>query len=246
MARAVNAEAPAAMAEEARKIGAALIHYSTDYVFDGLKNSPYVEEDPPNPLSVYGKTKLMGEQAVRDVGVPHLTFRAAWIYGRRGRNFLLTILRLAAQRPELRIVCDQFGTPTWSREVARGTAEILKQLCSRPGGLASLAEVSGTYHMTAAGETSWYEFTRAILEESSRVPPDTDWLATATGGLPIIARTVVPITTKEYPTPARRPAYSVLSNSRLMRTFGFQLPDWRTQLRSAFVDDKDPEVLTNS
>ena len=131
-ARAINAQAPAIMAEEAKKIGAALVHYSTDYVFDGSKNSPYDEDDPPNPISVYGATKLAGEQAIRDSGVHHLIFRTAWVYSTRGKNFLLTILRLATQREELRIVRDQIGAPTWSREIADATAKTLEQICNRP------------------------------------------------------------------------------------------------------------------
>ncbi len=130
-ARAINSQAPAIMAEEAKKIGAALVHYSTDYVFDGSKNSPYDEDDPPNPISVYGATKLAGEQAIRDSGVDHLIFRTAWVYSTRGKNFLLTILRLATQREELRIVRDQIGAPTWSREIAGATVKTLEQICNR-------------------------------------------------------------------------------------------------------------------
>jgi dTDP-4-dehydrorhamnose reductase len=238
IAWAVNAEAPAVMAQEAKKIGAGILHYSTDYVFDGSKLTPYTENDPPNPISVYGKTKLAGEQAIRDAGVPHLIFRTAWVYATRGRNFLLTILRLACQREELRIVRDQIGSPTWCREIARGTVSVLEGLSQNQGGSFSLPQAGGTYHMTAGGATTWYDFTRAILEESSQAPPSLSWLASAANGRPSPALRVIPITTAEYPTPAQRPAYSVLSNSLLHQSFGVRLPDWSAQLHSAFLDDR--------
>ncbi|MFZ0738917.1 MAG: dTDP-4-dehydrorhamnose reductase [Candidatus Acidiferrales bacterium] len=234
----INAEAPALMADEAGLVGAALLHYSTDYVFDGLKTSPYDESDPPNPVNAYGRTKLEGEQAIRKSGVPHLIFRTAWVYGSRGRNFLLSILRLATQRTDLRVVSDQVGAPTWSRAVASATSTILAQLFDRGPDLASLVKVSGTYHMTAAGETSWYEFAKAILEESSAIPPSIPWVAAATSGQPLMARRVVSISTREYPTPAVRPGYSVLSNARLARTFNYELPDWRTQLHLVFGESE--------
>jgi len=233
-ARAINADAPAVIAEEAKKIGASVVHYSTDYIFDGTKRSPYDENDPPNPLSVYGKTKLAGELAIRESGAPHLIFRTAWVYATRGRNFLLTMLRLASQREELRVVHDQIGAPTWCREIARVTTSILEHLPRDGQGAWSFPRVSGTYHMTAGGIASWYDFAQAILAETSKAPPGLSWLASATGGHPLLARRVVPITTAEYPTPARRPAYSVLSNARLSRTFGVQLPDWHEQLHSVF------------
>jgi dTDP-4-dehydrorhamnose reductase len=235
LARAINAEAPRVMAEEARKIGAGLIHYSTDYVFDGSKKTPYTEDDPANPQNAYGRTKLEGELAVRESGAAHLIFRTAWVYAPRGRNFLLTILRLATQREELRIVSDQIGAPTLSREIARATVSVLSSLFGDEGAAPSLPDVSGTYHMTAGGETSWYDFAAAILERA-KTTSHTAWLESATGGLPIIAQRVVPITTGEFPTPARRPAYSVLSNAKLNRVFSVQLPDWRKQLDSLFAN----------
>jgi len=231
---AVNSGAPAILAEEAKRIGAALVHYSTDYIFDGSNTTPYTEGDPPNPVNIYGKSKLAGEQAIRASGVPHLILRTAWIYARQGRNFLLTMLRLSTQRAELRVVRDQVGAPTWSREVAAGTVRILAPLAVGSFQSDSFARISGTYHMTAAGETSWHHFAEAILEESASAHSGAAWLAAATGGLPRTARRVTPISTAEYPTPARRPAYSVLSNALLRRTFGFQLDDWHAQLRSVF------------
>ncbi len=234
-AYAINAGAPAVLAEEAKKIGAAIVHYSTDYVFDGSKGTPYEETDLVAPINIYGKTKLVGEQAIGTSGVPHLIFRLAWVYGTRGRNFLLTILRLATEREELRIVRDQFGAPTWSKEIAEATVKILAQLIrqsSPPSAL--LSSVSGIYHLSAAGETTWYDFACAVLDEAVHLSPEVSWFAEATRRRPLIARKVIPITTAEFPTPALRPAFSVLSNSRLTRTFGVALPDWRTQLRLVF------------
>jgi dTDP-4-dehydrorhamnose reductase len=237
-ARAVNAIAPAVMAEEARKIGAALVHYSTDYVFDGAKRSPYREEDPPNPINVYGRTKWEGEQAIQNAGVPFLIFRTAWVYGSRGQNFLLTILRLATQREELRIVRDQVGAPTWSREIAAATTGTLEQVSATSKTGSSLAGVSGIYHMTAGGETTWFDFAKAILEETSNATHHAPWLVAATDGSPLITRRVTPITTAEYPTPAHRPHYSILSNSRLEEAFRIHLRDWRTQLHSVFAENR--------
>jgi dTDP-4-dehydrorhamnose reductase len=238
----LNVEVPALMAEEAKKIGAALVHYSTDYVFDGSKNLPYEEADQPNPINVYGMTKLAGEEAIRAIGIPHLIFRTAWVYGTRGRNFLLTILRLATEREELRIVRDQFGAPTWSREIAMGTLRVLAQLSQE--GRQAVSKFNGVYHMTAVGKTSWFEFAEAILEAASRTPRDIPWFAAATGGKPLVVRRVNPITTEQYPTPVRRPAYSVLSNHRLKQVFGLELPDWRSQLASAFArgQSDDPSL----
>jgi dTDP-4-dehydrorhamnose reductase len=236
IAQAINAVAPALMAQEAKKIGAGLVHFSTDYVFDGSKQFPYEENDSPNPVNVYGKTKLAGEQAIRDAGVPHLIFRTAWVYGTRGRNFLLTVLRLASQREELTIVCDQIGAPTWCREIARGTASVLERLADHRKGALSLLGASGVYHMSAAGATTWYDFAEAILDEASHALPSPSWLSAAMDGRTLIAKRIRPITTAEYPTPARRPAYSVLSNARLMKVFGIQLTDWRTQLHSAVAE----------
>jgi dTDP-4-dehydrorhamnose reductase len=242
IARAINAEAPAQMAEEAKKVGAGIVHYSTDYVFDGSRNFPYQESETPNPVSVYGKTKFAGEQAIRDTGLPHLILRTAWVYATRGRNFLLTILRIATQREELRIVRDQIGTPTWCREIARATVSILERSSQNRANELTLSHNCGTYHMTAAGATSWYEFACAILEEAAKVPPHLPWFASATNGHPILARRIIPITTAEYPTTASRPPYSVLSNSLLTQTFALQLPDWRMQLHRAFTEIQPNEL----
>jgi dTDP-4-dehydrorhamnose reductase len=230
----VNADAPALLAEEANKRGAALVHYSTDYVFDGAKTKPYDEDDQTNPLNVYGKTKLAGEEAIRKSCAPHLIFRTSWIYETRGRNFLLTILRLATERQELKIVCDQIGSPTRAAQIAAATYKILARLYQQSTGKFDFAEIAGTYHMTATGQTTWYDFAKAILELASRVSPDAPWIAATTKSRPVIAQRVLPITSGEYRSPARRPANSVLSNSRLTRTFGVALPPWLTQLQQCF------------
>ncbi len=237
VAQAVNADAPAILAEEASKIGAFLVHYSTDYVFDGLKQTPYEENDPTNPLSVYGRTKLAGEMAIRQSGALHLIFRLSWVYATRGKNFLLTVLRLAAQQKELRMVHDQTGTPNWSREIARATASVLHHVSQVSDPLSSLEKVSGTYHMTAPGATTWFEFAQAICEESSRANASLSWFNAATGGRPLILKHIDPITSAQYPTPATRPLNSLLSSERLFTTFGVRLPGWREQLHDAFAND---------
>ena len=237
MAHAINAEAPRLMAEEARKIGAVLVHYSTDYVFDGAKRAPYDEADSANPMNVYGKTKFAGEHAIRTSGVAHLIFRTAWVYATQGRNFLLTILRLATEREELRIVSDQVGAPTCASDVAAATSKILTGICERNHGEFVFSEVSGTYHMSAAGQTTWYDFAKTALEKAGATSQGLVWLAKATHGRQLIARRVVPISTEEFRSPTQRPVYSVLSNSRLIQTFGVALPDWHTQLQRCFVSD---------
>ena len=211
----VNAEAPEAMARHARDTGAVLLHFSTDYVFDGTKRTPYDEDDAPAPQSVYGSSKLAGERAILASGARALIFRTSWVYGLRGRNFLLTIRRLAAEREELRIVADQVGVPNWCRELARATARLVAN------GLPYLRERAGLYHMSASGATTWYDFTRAIVGDVARPR-------------------VVPITTADYPTPARRPAYAVLSTARFERTFGFALPPWRDSLAECTASPPEP------
>jgi len=229
-ALAINAEAPRLLALEAKKLGATLVHYSTDYVFDGSKKAPYAEADSPNPLNFYGRTKLGGDEAIRNSGAAHLIFRTSWVYATHGRNFLLTILRLATEHEELKIVDDQVGAPTCAFDLAEATTRILAGANSQ----FILAEVSGTYHMTAAGQTTWYEFATAILEEARHAPQNLQWLITATKRRPLIARRVFPISSEEFLSPTCRPAYSILSNARLKQVFGVTLPDWRTQLQRCF------------
>jgi dTDP-4-dehydrorhamnose reductase len=220
----VNAIAPGILAEAAREIDAALIHYSTDYVFDGSKTTAYAESDRPNPLNVYGRTKLAGELAIEEAGGQHFIFRTGWLYSMRGRNFLTTILKLGSGREKVQVVDDQFGAPTWTRDVAEATAQVICKLVGhgkRPN-VGGRAERNGVYHMSAAGTASWADFAAAILDVSQTLPE-----------LKLVARRIVPISTADYPTLARRPAYSVLSNARLKQTFDVRLPEWRTQLQSA-------------
>jgi dTDP-4-dehydrorhamnose reductase len=197
---AVNARAPRVLAEEAKRIGALLVHYSTDYVFDGGKAMPYAESDPPHPINAYGESKLAGEQAIATSGCRHLILRTSWVYGPRGRNFYLSMLRLAKERPELKVVDDQVGAPTSSLEIARATALLIGK------------GAEGLYHMTAAGSTTWCGFARAILKRAG------------------IATPVVGIRTEDYPTPAKRPRNSRLDCSRLRAQFGVALAPWEEQL----------------
>jgi dTDP-4-dehydrorhamnose reductase len=245
-AHAINAEAVRVLAEEVKRLNATLVHYSTDYVFDGSKRTPYDERDPANPLNVYGKSKLAGEQAVRDSGVPHLIFRTAWVYSTRGRNFLLTILRLATEREELRIVSDQIGAPTCALDIAAATAKVLGGLYEPMNGAFVFSKVTGTYHMTAAGQTTWYDFTKAILENASGASRDLPWLVAATHGRPLIARRVIPISTQEFCSPAHRPPYSILSSAHLTDTFGIAPADWHVQLQRCFAPESvAPNLVTH-
>lgn len=241
-AYAINAEAPGILAEEAKRLGALLVHFSTDYVFDGSKRSPYNETDETNPLSVYGKSKLAGEQAIRSSDVKHLIFRTAWVYATRGRNFLLTILRIATEREELRIVSDQVGAPSCAWDLAVATSKILSNIYQKDD-RSYVSQVSGTYHMTAAGQTTWYDFAKSILEKTGPTSHDPGWVATTTHRRQLIARRVIPISTEEFGSPTHRPAYSVLSNSRLLQTFGVGLPDWRTQLQRCFAPEGVPATF---
>jgi dTDP-4-dehydrorhamnose reductase len=231
-ARAINTEAPAAMAAAAAELNALLVHYSTDYVFDGSKESPYAEDDTTNPLNVYGRSKLDGENAIRDSGCRHLILRTAWVYATRGKNFLLTILRLASQREELRIVSDQIGAPTWAHEIARATSSMLERHAAAAAGD---APPTGTFHVTAGGTTNWHAFATAILDEAAKLPGANPWLSAALGGGSIVTKRITPIMTADYPTPARRPAYSVLSNERLTHSYRLQLPEWRDQLKATLA-----------
>jgi dTDP-4-dehydrorhamnose reductase len=210
----INGDAPGVLAEGARQQGAAFIHYSTDYVFDGENTFPYREMDTPQALNVYGQTKLAGEQAIAAVGGAYLILRTSWVYGLRGHNFLLTMQRLAREREILKIVDDQFGTPTWSRLIAEGTAQIIAQ--GRGQMEDYIGQHAGIYHLSCGGKASWYDFARAILD---RLDP----MAAP------VAR-LEPIPTSAYPTPAQRPAYSCLDNAHTRDTFGTELPDWKVAL----------------
>jgi dTDP-4-dehydrorhamnose reductase len=218
LARAINTIAPGILAEEAMRLDAVLVHYSTDYVFAGTKPEPYVETDLTNPLSVYGRTKLEGEHAIGATGCRHLTLRASWVYGARGHNFLLTMLRLARERRQLRIVADQVGAPTWSREIAQATAALLAQpeLAARGS--------EGLYHLTASGSTSWFSFARAIFDSPEMAR------------LGITPPTLEAIPATEYPLPARRPANSRLDCRRLEQRAGVRLASWDAALRRCLAE----------
>ena len=209
----INGEAPAVMAEEAGKLGAALIHYSTDYVFDGSKKGPYEETDPPCPINVYGSSKLAGETAIQAAGIPHLILRTSWVYSAHGKNFLLTMRRLAEEREELAIVSDQYGAPTWSRTVADTTAHILSQYLAAADPQRWWHEHSGLYHLTAQGLTTWFGLADAIMAHPSITKKPR----------------LRAILAKDYPMPAQRPANSQLSSRRLLDTF-CGLPQWQDAL----------------
>jgi dTDP-4-dehydrorhamnose reductase len=215
LAMAINGTAPGVIAEEAKRLDSLLVHYSTDYVFDGTKLSPYVETDAPNPINVYGRTKLAGDQAIESVGGDYLILRTSWVYGARGSNFLLTMLRLAQERPELRIVDDQIGAPTSSECIAQATANILAQLLAPSG--RGLDGRSGIYNLTSTGETSWFGFAKVLLTKSS-------------GTFGFTVPNLIPIKTSDFPRPAKRPANSRLSCQRLEQTFGVTLPHWERAL----------------
>lgn len=214
LAMQVNGIAPGIMAEEAKQLDTLLVHYSTDYVFDGTKSTPYTESDTPHPVNEYGRSKLAGEQAICAAASRFLIFRTSWVYDAHGKNFLNTIKRLGGQRRELTIVNDQLGAPTWSREIARATARIIALYLAHP----DQKQINGIYHLTAHGQTSWFGFAQAAakcgLFDHLDNPPALRAISSA-----------------EFPTPARRPMYSVLSNAKLLTQFGVQLPDWDMSLQ---------------
>jgi len=228
MAMRINGEAVGVIAREARRCGAALVHYSTDHVFDGVKSSPYVETDATSPVNAYGRSKLAGEEAIRASGVAHLILRTSWVYGTRGKNFLLTIQRLAGERNELAIVADQVGAPTWSRTVAQQTAQVLTQLCRRSQGSVAEAPVididtwqkfGGMYHLTAQGHTTWHGLASAIVRSGPRAHDVR----------------VKPIASDDYAAPARRPRNARLSCQRFVQCFG-ALPTWNEALAACLQE----------
>jgi dTDP-4-dehydrorhamnose reductase len=214
VADAINATAPGILGEEAKRLGALLIHYSTDYVFDGTKAAAYTEDDAPAPLAAYGRSKHAGELAISASGARHLILRTSWVYGLHGSNFMRTMWRLGREREELRVIDDQFGAPTWTRHLADATALVVGR-CDAPSGL---------YHLTASGETSWHGYAEAIFAEARRA------------GLLERAPRVHRIASADYPLPAARPANSRLDCSRFRRDFGLSLPDWRTGLVDCLAD----------
>jgi dTDP-4-dehydrorhamnose reductase len=208
LCRQVNAVAPGILAEEAARTDAALVHFSTDYVFDGSKERPWTEADEPNPLGVYGQTKLEGERAVLRAAPRGVVLRCSWVYGVRGSNFLLTMVRLGREMPELRVVDDQVGAPTWSRSIAAAVVRMLPEVDSMRRGI-------DVYHLSAAGSTTWFHFAAAIFEGIG------------------VAPALLPISTADYGAAARRPANSVLDNTRVREHFGISLPHWRADLAHA-------------
>lgn len=224
LSTAINSTAPGILAEEAKKLGSLLIHYSTDYVFDGTGPEPYLETDRPNPINAYGRTKLAGDEAIQSVGGDHLIFRTTWVYGPRGNNFLLTMLRFAQQRPELRIVNDQIGAPTSSECIAQVTADVLARVCNAQG--SRLDGRSGIFNLTTTGSTSWYGFAKTIFESAEE-------------SLGIKTPNLVPILTTEFPSPASRPKNSRLSGRLLEQTFGVHMPSWQDALASVLESLKE-------
>ena len=221
LANAINAGAVAVMGDEARRLGAAVLHFSTDYVFDGAATRPYVETDPTGPMSVYGASKLAGERALADSGAAHMIFRTSWVYGATGKNFLLTILKLARERDTLRIVADQRGAPTWSRDLANMTAHIIAHCESTAlihGLTAALSDLGGIYHAAGTGETTWHGF----AAEAVRLQFERE--------AAIRFATIQPISTAEYPTPAKRPVNSRLNCTKLSQRLGWTMPPWQDSL----------------
>ena len=225
LAFSINATAPGVLASAAAEVGALLVHYSTDYVFDGQGSRPYLEDDPTGPQSVYGQSKLAGEAAIAAAGVAHLILRTSWVYGLAGNNFMRTMRRLARERDELRVVADQRGAPTWSRHIAQATAQMLAQLGQDR---AAWQRLSGLYHLVSQGETTWHGFAEAIVAHQRQREP-------------VKVQRVIPIATHEYPVPAPRPAYSVLDTGKLHNNFGIRLPDWRAALAQVQEElDREP------
>jgi dTDP-4-dehydrorhamnose reductase len=227
LAYAINAEAVRVIGEEARTLGAGVIHFSTDYVFDGSGNAPYRETDMTRPVSVYGASKLAGERALIETGAGHMIFRTSWVYGPLGKNFLLTILKLARERETLRIVADQHGAPTWARDLARMTARVLAHCDGEAQGrelARSLGEIGGVYHAAGAGETTWYEFGTEAVRLMQKGEPNTRFAK------------IEAITTAEYPTPAKRPKNSRMDCGKLRECFGWKMMDWRDSLSEVLAE----------
>lgn len=223
-AYAINAEAVRILAQEAHALGSVVLHFSTDYVFAGDGTAPHLETDPTAPVSVYGSSKLAGEQALAASGAAHLILRTSWIYGASGHNFLLTILRLARERAQLTVVADQYGAPTWSHELARISVALLQQCEAAASGrtlVQAVRDVQGVYHAACAGETTWFGFAEHALQRARAAEPATRFAE------------LIPIPTSQYPTAAARPPNSRLSSDKLERVFGFRLTDWQSAVEEA-------------
>lgn len=227
LAYAINAEAVRAIGEEARAAGAGVIHFSTDYVFDGTGTKPYLETDATRPVSVYGASKLEGERTLAESGAGHLIFRTSWVYGAKGKNFLRTILKAACERERLRVVADQYGAPTWSRDLARMTARVMSHVeqSATEGDLARVLEdLGGIYHAAGSGETTWHGFAGEAIQRMRELDPGARLAE------------VDAIATSEYPTPAKRPANSRLNCEKLVARFGWRMMDWRDSLREVMAE----------
>ncbi len=237
LARTVNALAPGRLAQELARTAGLMIHYSTDYVFDGTKAEPYTEEDATGPLNVYGRTKHLGERAIVDSGCAYVILRTSWVYDTRGQNFLRRVLRLAREKHELRMVDDQYGAPSWARSIAEASAAVvaLSNAAKTSGAHGSQSwPPSGIYHLSAAGSTSWAGFAQTILEVYEELlawPADSGEFSG-----PLLAKRVLPITSAEFKTPALRPANSRLCNAKMKQDFGIMLPDWKHLLRLAMLE----------
>lgn len=218
-ARRVNAEAPAMLAREAKALNALLVHYSTDYVFDGSGSTPWQEQDPVSPLSVYGSTKLEGEQSIQVSGCSHLIFRTSWVYAARGNNFAKTMLKLAQQRESLNVIDDQFGTPTGADLLADVTAHAIRSMSQQP-------EKGGIYHLAAAGETTWCRYARFVLEQAQGAGVE----------LKVLPAMVGAIATEAYPTPAKRPHNSRLNIQKLQNAFSLRLPEWQDGVARMLIE----------
>jgi dTDP-4-dehydrorhamnose reductase len=236
LANAINGIAPGAMAEATQQLGSTFIHISTDYVFDGTKNTPYLESDPTNPLGIYGQSKLLGEEKIQIHGDRYIILRTAWVYGSRGHgNFVKTMLKLGQEREEIRVVADQIGSPTWAKDIAAAITQLfIATTFFSDREIADLKlPAMGIYHFTNSGVASWYDFAVAIFEEAELL------------NFPLKVKEIVPITTSEYPTPAKRPAYSVLSGSKIAKTLGYYPFHWRKSLRKMLRELANSQNILN-
>jgi dTDP-4-dehydrorhamnose reductase len=222
LAESVNAVCPGVIGEEAAKSGAFVVHYSTDYVFDGLKPQPYIESDTPNPLNVYGRSKVLGEQLLQSSGAKALILRTSWVAGSHGKNFVKTILRLASEKDQISVVSDQTGSPTTASLLADTTAHLIRQYL-REG---AKSFPYGTYHLTASGKTSWFDYARFILNQANAFGLSTR----------LKAENIKPVTSKDYPTQALRPSNSCLDCGLAEKTFGFELPDWKSGITHLLLE----------
>jgi dTDP-4-dehydrorhamnose reductase len=230
LANAINGIAPGVMAQAVSRLGATLFHISTDYVFDGTKNQPYLESDPTNPIGIYGQSKLLGEEEIKNNCDRYIILRTAWVYGAIGHgNFVKTMLKLGAEREEIRVVADQIGTPTWSKDIAAAITQLFLAMTFSSGQDTTdlTFPFKEIFHFTNSGVASWYDFAVAIFEEAELL------------GFPLKIKRVVPITTAEYPTPAKRPAYSVLSGSKIANVLGKYSSHWRQSIRKMLIETRD-------